>query len=155
MYEKELATFRKRLTQLNSGEKIDENKPVATLPQVAFTSMPDAGEAFTVEKGANMFCGANAAISEFGAGLAGMKGIRISPAKAERCASTLPNRRRSWWVLSAIRRASTPCSIQNPEQWNLVLLNAINGVEGSRHGSVGQSRCQPEQTSSTSAKGNM
>ncbi len=59
MYEKELATFQKRIAQLSTGAKIEENKPVEPLPQVAFTLKPGAGEAFTVEKGANLFIGAD------------------------------------------------------------------------------------------------
>ena len=76
-----MATFRERLTQLSSGEKIDESKPVATLPQIGFTLHPGAGEAFTVEKGASLFVGANAAISDLAPELAGMKGIRIAPSQ--------------------------------------------------------------------------
>ena len=52
MYEKELATFRKRRAQLSSGVPAQETKAVETLPQVAFTLKPGAGEVFTVEKGA-------------------------------------------------------------------------------------------------------
>ncbi len=62
MYEKELATFRRRIVQLSSGATIDESKPAEPLPQIEFTLKPGAGEAFTVEKGASLFLGSNAAI---------------------------------------------------------------------------------------------
>jgi len=97
MYEKELTTFRKRMAQLSSGAKIDENKPVEPLPQVGFTLKPGGGETFTVEKGANLFAGSAAAIGELAPELCGDEG---NPHCAERgwygCISIFRKRRRFW-----------------------------------------------------------
>jgi hypothetical protein len=125
MYEKELATFRERLTQLSSGEKIDESKPVATLPQIGFTLHPGAGEAFTVEKGASLFVGANAAISDLAPELAGMKGIRIAPSQGGTLHFDLAEPAQI--LVGFVSNASKKNSVLDPEteQWNLVLLNAI------------------------------
>jgi hypothetical protein len=45
MYEKELATFRKRIAQLSAGATIDESKPAETLPQIDFKLEPGTGSA--------------------------------------------------------------------------------------------------------------
>jgi len=125
MYEKELATFRKRLAQLNSGAKIDENKPVEPLPQIAFTLKPGAGETFTVEKGANLFVGTNAAIGDLAPELNGMKGIRIAPSEGGTLHFDLAEPAQI--LVGLVGNASKKNSVLDPEteQWNLVLLNAI------------------------------
>jgi len=130
MYEKELATFRKRLAQLSSGAEIDESKPpvndnVARLQQIAFTLKPGAGEAFTVDKGANLFVGANAAISDLAPELAGMKGIRIAPSEGGTLHFDLAEPAQI--LVGFVSNASKKNSVLDPEteQWNLVLLNAI------------------------------
>lgn len=125
MYEKELATFRKRLAQLSSGGKIEDNKPIQTLDQVAFNLKPGMGEQFTVEKGANLFIGSNASISELAPELAGMKGIRISPAEGGTLHFDLSQPAQI--LVGFVRNASKKQSVLDPEteQWNLVLLNAV------------------------------
>jgi hypothetical protein len=131
MYEKELATFRTRLAQLSSGTKIDENKPpenakVERLPQIAFTLKPGAGEAFTVEKGANLFVDANGTISDLAPELVGMKGIRISPSEGGTLHFDLAEPAQI--LVGFVSNASKKNSVLDPEteQWNLVLLNAIS-----------------------------
>jgi hypothetical protein len=125
MYEKELATFRKRLAQLSSGAKIEEGKPVEPLPQIGFTLKPGAGEEFTVEKGANLFVGANAAISDLAPELAGMKGIRIAPSEGGTLHFDLAEPAQV--LVGFVSNPSKKNSVLDPEteQWNLVLLNAI------------------------------
>jgi hypothetical protein len=126
MYEKELATFRTRLAQLSSGAKIDENKPVERLQQIGFTLKPGAGEAFAVEKGANLFVGANGAISDLAPELVGMKGIRISPSEGGTLHFDLAEPAQI--LVGFVSNASKKNSVLDPEteQWNLVLLNAIS-----------------------------
>ncbi len=128
MYEKELVTFRKRLAQLSSGETIDQSKPVETFPQVAFTLEPGAGETFTVEKGASLFTGSNAAITDLAPGLTGMKGIRIAPREG----GTLHFRlaQDAQILVGFVSNASRKSSVLDPEteQWNLVLLNALSAA---------------------------
>jgi hypothetical protein len=125
MYEKELATFRKRLDQLNSGANIEENKPAGPLPQVAFTLQPGAGEEFSVEKGANLFEGAKGTISDLAPELAGMKGIRIDPGEDQTLRFNLAEPAQI--LVGFVSNSSKRDSVLDPEteQWNLVLLNAI------------------------------
>jgi hypothetical protein len=125
MYEKELATFRKRMAQVNSGAKIDENKPVEPLPQVSFTLGPGAGETFTIEKGANLFAGSGAAIGELAPELAGMKGIRIAPSEGGTLHFDLAQPAQI--LVGFVSNTSKKSSVLDPEteQWNLLLLNAI------------------------------
>jgi hypothetical protein len=125
MYEKELATFRKRLAQLSSGAKIDESKPVERLQQIGFTLKPGAGEAFTVEKGASLFVGANAPIGDLAPELAGMKGIRIAPSEGGTLRFDLAEPAQI--LVGFVSNGSKKSSVLDPEteQWNLVLLNAI------------------------------
>ena len=125
MYEKELATFRRRLAQLSSGVKIVDNKPAPPLPQVAFTLRPGAGEVFTVEKGAHLFLGAQAAIGDLAPELAGLKGIRISPGEGGTLRFDLA--RPAQILVGFAANSSKNASVLDPEteQWNLVLLNAI------------------------------
>jgi hypothetical protein len=130
MYEKELATFRKRLAQLSSGAEIDESKPpenakVERLLQIGFTLKPGAGEAFTVDKGANLFVGANVAISDLAPELAGMRGIRIAPSEGGTLHFDLAQPAQI--LVGFVSNSSKKNSMLDPEteQWNLVLLNAI------------------------------
>ncbi len=125
MYEKELATFQRRIVQLSTGAEIEENKPVERMPQVGFTLRPGAGETFTVEKGANLFIGANAAIDNLAPELAGMEGIRISPNEGGTLRFDLAEPAQI--LVGFAGSGSKRNSVLDPEteQWNLVLLNAV------------------------------
>jgi len=125
MYEKELATFRKRLAALNSGAPAGESKPAQPLPQVGFTLQPGAGEAFTVETDAKLFTGANLAISTLAPELNGMKGIRISPSEGGTLRFDLAQPAQI--LVGFVSNGSKKDSVLDPEteQWNLVLLNAL------------------------------
>jgi hypothetical protein len=132
MYEKELETFRKRMTQLSAGATAvenDENQPEGKLPQVGFTLKPGAGEAFTVEKGAGMFEGTGAVISELAPELAGMKGIRIAPSEGGTLRFDLE--KPAQILVGFAGNASKTNSVLDPEteQWNLVLLNAVTAAK--------------------------
>lgn len=126
MYEKELATFRARLVQLSSGAQIQQSKTNATLPQVWFTLKPGPGEAFTVEKGAHLFADSTSAINDLAPELAGMKGIRISPATGGTLHFDLAQDAQV--LVGFVSNASKKNSVLDPEteQWNLLLLNAVN-----------------------------
>jgi hypothetical protein len=126
MYEKELATFRKRIAQLSSGSPIEENKVIETLPQVAFTLQPGAGEGFTVEKGASLFMGSAAAITSLAPEVAGMKGIRIAPSEGGTLHFDLDHDAQI--LVGFVSNTSKKNSVLDPEteQWNLVLLNAVS-----------------------------
>jgi hypothetical protein len=128
MYEKELATFRKRMAALSAGalgNESRENKPVETLPQVGFTLQEGAGETFTVEKGANLFAGAGVAISELAPELNGMKGIRMMPSEGGTLHFDLD--KPAQILVGFVNNSSKRNSVLDPEteQWNLVLLNAL------------------------------
>ncbi len=125
MYEKELATFRKRMGQLSRGAAIEENKAAEPLPQVAFTLQPGAGQSFTVEKGASLFVGGKVAISDLAPELNGMKGIRIAPNEGGPMRFNLAAPAQI--LVGFASDASKSSSMLDPEteQWNLVLLNAV------------------------------
>ncbi|MGB6745805.1 MAG: hypothetical protein WBE38_19305 [Terracidiphilus sp.] len=129
MYEKELATFRKRLAQLTSGAPIEDNKPAEPLPQVGFTLQPGAGEVFTVEKGASLFAGSNATITDLAPELAGMQGIRISPRDGGTLHFNLAHDAQI--LVGFVSGSSKKNSVLDPEteQWNLVLLNAVSATK--------------------------
>jgi len=129
MYEKELATFKKRMAQLSAGAPIEENKPVEPLPQVSFTLTPGAGETFTVEKGASLFAGSNVAITGLAPELKGMKGIRIAPNEGGTLRFNLAEPAQI--LVGFTGNGSKKSSALDPEteQWNLVLLNAVNAAK--------------------------
>ncbi len=126
MYEKELATFRERLAQLGSCAPIEQSKTAVTLPQVSFTLRPEAGEAFTVQKGANLFAESTTVITDLAPELAGMKGIRISPAAGGTLHFDLAQDAQI--LVGFVGNASKNSSVLDPEteQWNPLLLNAID-----------------------------
>jgi hypothetical protein len=126
MYEKELATFRKRRAALLSGNAAQSIGTAKPFPQVGFTLKPGAGEAFTVEKGAQLFQGRGPAISGVAPELVGMRGIRISPHQGGTLDFTLA--RPAQILLGYQANASKENSVLDPEteQWNLLLLNAVS-----------------------------
>lgn len=128
MYEKELTTFKNRITQLSAGAPSAEAKVAGPLPQVEFTLKPGAGEAFTVDKGEKLFMDGNAAIAAVAPELEGMKGIRISPSTGGTLHFELA--KPAQILVGFQKNASRKNSVLDPEteQWNLLLLNAI-GME--------------------------
>jgi len=129
MYEKELTTFRKRIAQLTAGATIDQSKPAEPLPQIEFTLKLGAGEAFTVEKGASLFLGSNATITDLAPELSGMKGIRIVPSQGGTLHFDLAQPAQI--LVGFAANGSKQVSLLDPEteQWNLVLLNAISAAK--------------------------
>lgn len=130
MYEKELATFRKRVAQLTSGAAIQETGSERPFPQVAFTLQPGPGEEFTVEKGAQLFkvAGPHARvpqISQLDPQLEGLHGIRIAPRQGGALTFTLAQPAQI--LLGYQPNGAGKNSILDPEteQWNLLLLNAV------------------------------
>lgn len=126
MYEKELATFRKRMAQLSAGAPIEENKPVEALPQVSFTLTPGTGEVFSVKRGASLFAGSNVAITELAPVFVGMQGIRIAPNEGGTLRFSLAQPAQI--LVGFTGNASKKESVLDPEteQWNLVMLNAVS-----------------------------
>ncbi|HEV2327063.1 MAG TPA: hypothetical protein VGS10_24200, partial [Terracidiphilus sp.] len=131
MYEKELATFRKRVAQLTSGAAIHQAGSGKPFPQVAFTLQPGTGEEFTVERGAQLYQTAgpqNRApqISELDPQLSGLRGIRINPRQGGALTFTLA--RPAQILLGYQPNGTGKNSVLDPEteQWNLVLLNAVS-----------------------------
>ncbi len=124
MYEKELATFRKRKAELLSGKMTQGTGTAKPFPQVAFTLKPGAGEIFTVEKGAQLFEGGGPAITSLAPELEGMHGIRISPRQGGTLDFTLSKPAQ---ILLGYQ-AGGKSSVLDPEteQWNLLLLNALS-----------------------------
>jgi hypothetical protein len=126
MYEKELATFRKRIAQLGSGAAAPESMPQGPLPQVEFSLQLGAGEVFAVEKGAKPFIDGKTTITDVAPELAGLKGIRISPSVG--CTLHFNLAKPAQILVGFVRDASKKNSVLDPEteQWNLLLLNAVS-----------------------------
>jgi hypothetical protein len=126
MYEKELATFKKRIAQLSSGAPVHASGPVKPFPQVGFTLQPGPGEAFTVEKGAPIFKGKSPDISELAPQLVGLRGIRITPRQGGSLTFTLA--KPAQILLGYQSNGNGKGSVLDPqtEQWNLLLLNALS-----------------------------
>ncbi len=126
MYEKELATFKKRVAQLISGQAIHETSSNKPFPQVAFTLKPGPGEEFAVEKGAQLFKDGGPEISDLDPRLTGLHGIRIAPRQGGALEFTLAEPAQI--LLGYQPNGSGKNSILDPEteQWNLLLLNAVS-----------------------------
>jgi len=125
MYEKELATFRKRIAELNSGATVNESASGKPFPQVDFTLEPGAGEEFTVEKGAPLFKDGGPQISELAPQLNGLRGIRIAPREGGSLHFTLAQPAQILLGYQASGSGENSVLDSATEQWNLLLLNAV------------------------------
>lgn len=125
MYEKELATFRKRRVMVESGKGAQQEQASGPLPQVAFTLLPGAGEAFTVAQGERLFAGRGVTIHALAPELNGLRGIRIDPREGGTLRVKLD--KPAQILVGFVRDASRKDSVLDPEteQWNLVMLNAV------------------------------
>ena len=129
MYEKELATFHRRIAQLNSGKTDIEAKSSGPLPQIAFTLKPGAGEAFTVSKDAKLYTDAPTTITSVAPEIDGLKGIRISPTEGGILRFDLA--KPAQILVGFLKSTSKKSSVLDPEteQWNLILLNALSATK--------------------------
>ena len=129
IYEKELATFRQRLTQLNSGVSTTEAMAASQFPQVEFTLKPGAGEVFAVQKGAKLFMDGDQTITAVAPELEGLKGIRISPSDSGTLHFELS--KPAQILVGFQKNSSRNNSVLDPEteQWNLLLLNALSAAK--------------------------
>lgn len=128
MYEKELATFRTRITQLESGNLSTDVK-VERLPQVDFTLKQGAGEAFQVTAGAKIFQGSTATVTTVVPEIEGMKGIRINPTEGGTLRFELA--KPAQILVGFAKNGGRNTTVLDPEteQWNLVLLNAVSATK--------------------------
>jgi hypothetical protein len=129
MYEKELATFRQRIAQLNSGKTATEVKSDGPLPQVSFTLKPGAGEVFTVVNGAKLYTDGPTTITSVAPEIDGLKGIRISPTEGGILRFDLA--KPAQILVGFLKSTSKKNSVLDPEteQWNLLLLNAVTATK--------------------------
>ncbi|MDE3161784.1 MAG: hypothetical protein KGL64_00875, partial [Acidobacteriota bacterium] len=125
MYEKELATFRKRLALVEAGKGAQQEQASGPLPQVAFTLLPGAGETFTVAQGAQVFADRGVTISGLAPELDGLRGIHIDPREGGTLRVKLE--KPAQILVGFVRDASRKDSVLDPEteQWNLAMLNAV------------------------------
>jgi hypothetical protein len=126
MYEKELATFRKRIAQLSSGAPVNESASEKQFPQVDFTLKPGPGEEFTVNKGAQLFKSAEPQITELAPQLTGLRGIRIAPREGGTLDFTLAQPAQILLGYQAGGTGEKSVLDTETEQWNLLLLNAVS-----------------------------
>jgi hypothetical protein len=129
MYEKELATFRQRLRQLNSGVTTEVTAAASPFPQVEFALKPGAGEVFAVQKGSKLFMDGNAAVTDAAPELVGLKGIRISRIEGGTLHFELS--KPAQILVGFQKNSSKNNSVLDPEteQWNLLLLNAVSAAK--------------------------
>ena len=129
MYEKELATFRMRVAQLNAGKTSGNEAAAKQLPQVLFTMQGGAGEVFTVAKGASLFEGNGSAITSVAPEIDGLKGIRIAPSEGGTLRFDLA--KPAQILVGFVKATSKKNSVLDPEteQWNLLLLNAVTAAK--------------------------
>lgn len=128
VYQKELATFQKRLATLGSGEPAEVAPK--QLPQVGFQLQPGAGEVFTLKPGESLESDAPMIAKSVTPEIDGMTGIRVSARQEKPLEFTLdkPAQILVGFFKSESRKALNVSPAT--EQWNIVLPNAIMLAKG-------------------------
>jgi hypothetical protein len=130
VYQKELATFDRRLTTLQTtGGEAPDAKPTR-LPEVGFTLMPGAGEAFNVAPGASLYSDSKMPIVSVAPELDGLKGIRVSIKQSEPIHFTLD--KPAQILVGFFKSESRKTVNVSPatEQWNVLLPDAVTQTKG-------------------------
>ena len=130
VYQKELATFRGRLTALGSTSGASAEAAPKQLPQVRFTLAPGAGEVFTLKPGANLESHAALPAVSVAPELDGMTGIRVSAKQEKPLEFTLD--KPAQVLVGFFKSSSSKATNVSPatEQWNILLPNAISTAKG-------------------------
>ncbi|MGH9590324.1 MAG: hypothetical protein ACRD25_08000 [Terracidiphilus sp.] len=126
LYEKELATFKKRVSGLTSGAALQEHESDKPFPQVAFTGQPGPGEEFTVEKGAKLYKDFGPEITALDPQLAGLRGIRINSRQGGAITFTLAKPAQVLLGYQPNGTGKNSILDLETEQWNLFLLDAVS-----------------------------
>jgi hypothetical protein len=129
VYQKELATFDKRLAALRSGSEISEAK-AHQLPEIGFVLQPGGGEVFMVAKDASLYTDQNAPITSVAPELDGLKGIRVSTHQETPIHFTLDKPAQ---ILVGFFKSSSRKQVNvspDTEQWNILLPNAVSEAKG-------------------------
>ena len=129
VYQKELATFDKRLTALRSGSQISEAK-LTKLPEINFSLQPGGGETFTVAKGASLYADQETPITSVAPELDGLKGIRVSTHQSTPIHFTLDKPAQ---ILGGFFKSNSRKQVNvspDTEQWNILLPNAVSEAKG-------------------------
>jgi len=129
VYQKELATFDKRLTALRSGSQISEAKSTR-LPEVNFSLEGGRGQVFTVAKGESLLADKEAAIASVVPELEGMKGIRVASDQSTPIRFRLEKPAQ---ILVGFFKSSSRKQVNvspDTEQWNILLPNAVSEAKG-------------------------
>ena len=129
VYQKELATFDKRLAAMKAGGA-QESARVGKLPEVGFRLEGGGAQAFTVRKGESLYADADAPIVQVTPELEGMKGIRVSTRQEMPIRFTLdkPAQILVGFFKSSSRKAMNVSP--DTEQWNILLPNAVSEAKG-------------------------
>jgi len=130
VYQSELATFQARLKSLGSAQLTSADATPSRLPQVAFTLVPGAGEAFTVHPGEKLYSDAATPIATVAPELDGLTGIRVSARQEAPIHFTLANPAQI--LVGFFKSASSKAINVSPstEQWNILLPGAITTAKG-------------------------
>jgi hypothetical protein len=130
VYQTELATFRKRIASLGSGEAAAGEKTPGQLSQVAFTLAPGAGETFPVRVGEKLYSDAATPIVSVAPELNGLTGIRVSAQQEAPIHFTLA--KPAQILVGFFKSSSSKAMNVSPatEQWNILLPDAITTAKG-------------------------
>jgi hypothetical protein len=130
IYQKELATFDRRIKALSSGSAVKTDAQAGPLPQVGFKLDGGGGEAFTVSKGASLYSDEEEPITALSSELDGLKGIRVSTHQETPIRFTLdaPAQILVGFFKSHSRKAMNVSP--DTEQWNILLPDAVSQSKG-------------------------
>jgi hypothetical protein len=130
VYQTELATFRKRIASLGSGNAGADEKTRARLPEVAFSLAPGAGETFSVQSGEKLYSDAATPIVSVAPELNGLTGIRVSARQEAPIHFTLA--KPAQILVGFFKSSSSKAMNVSPatEQWNILLPDAITTAKG-------------------------
>lgn len=131
VYQRELATFDKRIAALQVGAApATTNAKPAPLPQVPFQLVSGGGETFSVHTGASLYTDQNAPITSLAPELDGLTGIRLSLHQETPIRFTLsaPAQILVGFFKSNSRKVTNVAP--DAEQWNILLPDAVSEPRG-------------------------
>jgi hypothetical protein len=131
VYQRELATFDKRLTALKTGSALDHADTNAKpLPQVPFQLESGGGETFAVRTGASLYTDQSSPITKFAPELDGLTGIRLSQLQETpiRFRLSAPAQILVGFFKSSSRKVTNVAP--DAEQWNILLPDAVREERG-------------------------
>ncbi len=128
VYEKELATFRTRLTMLNQAQP-EADKNIQRWPEVGFTVTPGTGEEFTLSPNTPLTIGGTETATRVAPEISNFKGIRLDRNQKSPVRFTLSQPAQVLVGFFKTKGRNGPANT-DAENWNLLLLNAVTLDKG-------------------------